>query len=377
MSTRACHGRDHWWWNRHHQYRSRRRLAVEARRWGRTLPPGQFIMNDRTLILSQPGDSHAVAVAAALRRKNHPSEIWYTSDFPGKTTESVRFSRRSTSYEISLPSVDVDDVDIIWNRRPAHVIDQALLDPADHEFAELNSRLFRKSLFDLLCPEAFWVNPHEAVRRLTKLLQAARACEVGLSLPDTLFTNDPSEIRKFLATHSEGVVYKPLSTLPWKDEATYWMPYTAVVREEDLPPDSVLQAVPGIYQALAPKAHELRVTVMGRSVFTAKVLSQQTQSGRLDWRKAYSELKMEEGELPDVVSKSVYRASTKTWSRLRLLRLHSHSGRRARVLGSEPDGAVPFLGTLHGSSATRCLQRLLGESCPRLLLASNESPDPI
>lgn len=31
-----------------------------------------------------------------------------------------------------------------------------------------------------LWPEAFWVNPHEAVRRLTKLLQAARARDVGL-----------------------------------------------------------------------------------------------------------------------------------------------------------------------------------------------------
>lgn len=41
---------------------------------------------------------------------------------------------------------------------------------------------------------------------------------------------------------------------------------------------------------------------MGRSVFTAKVLSQETRSGRLDWRKAYSELRMEEVELPDALA---------------------------------------------------------------------------
>lgn len=254
------------------------------------------------LILSQPGDTHAIAVAVALQKKDHPSELWYTSDFPTKATESVKLFRQGGPHQIALSSVATRNVGTVWNRRPAYVIDRKHLDPADLEFAELNCRLFRKSLFDLACPEAFWVNPHEAVRRLTKLLQMVRAQEVGLTLPDSLLTNDPTEIHHFLSSHPAGVVYKPLSTLPWKDDETYWMPYTAVVRKEDLPAASVLQAVPGIYQELVPKAYELRVTIMGRSVFTAKIRSQETHGGRLDWRKAYSELTMEEAELPSPIA---------------------------------------------------------------------------
>lgn len=261
-------------------------------------------MDPRVLLLTQGDDSHAVAVAAALERKGVEGHLWYTSDFPQRDVETARFDGGRIGFALSAVSRPHDEFTTVWNRRPEYVIDKSLLHPADHEFADLNCRQFRKSLFDVLAPRAFWVNPHESVRRLTKLLQAARAREVGLILPDTLFTNDPVAIREFLATHPEGVVYKPLTTLPWRDEETYYMPFTARVTAADLPADPVLRATPGIYQALVAKDHELRVTVMGGTVFTAKVLSQETETGRLDWRKSYHELRMEEGTLPDSVAES-------------------------------------------------------------------------
>lgn len=62
--------------------------------------------------------------------------------------------------------------------------------------------------------------------------------------------------------------------------------------------DELLRLTPGIYQVLVPKAYELRVTMMGRRAFTAKILSQETQAGKLDWRKSYGELKMEPSRFP-------------------------------------------------------------------------------
>lgn len=255
-------------------------------------------MGSNVLILTQYDDSHAVAVATALRHKGAEAHLWITSDYPQSDVETVRFSNGERTETLTGVPAPYSQFETVWNRRPAYVIDKAFLDPADHEFAELNCRLFRKSLFDLICADALWVNPHAAVRQLTKLLQASYAQEVGLSLPDTVITNDPKVIRDFLASHSQGVVYKPLTTLPWKDEKTYWMPYTAELSLQDLPGDPVLRAAPGIYQSLVPKAHELRVTIMGKSTFTAKILSQSTQTGRLDWRKSYHELQMEETTLP-------------------------------------------------------------------------------
>jgi glutathione synthase/RimK-type ligase-like ATP-grasp enzyme len=127
------------------------------------------------------------------------------------------------------------------------------------------------------------------------------ALEVGLTTPDTIYTNDTEEIRSFLRQHGGTIVYKPFMGLPWRSQETSWVPYTSLLREDQLAPDAVLRSVPGIYQELVPKAYELRVTVIGNRAFGAKILSQQTEAGKLDWRKAYAELEMRPCELPATV----------------------------------------------------------------------------
>jgi len=86
---------------------------------------------------------------------------------------------------------------------------------------------------------------------------------------------------------------KTFRGVSWRNEETYWAPYTSLLTQDKLVADELLASTPGIYQELVPKNYELRVTVIGRKIFSAKILSQETSAGRLDWRKAYSELRME------------------------------------------------------------------------------------
>ena len=182
------------------------------------------------------------------------------------------------------------------------MLDQHLLHPADRAFADRECGIFRRSLFRLLAPAAFWVNPVEAAANAgSKLVQHAAAVKLGLSMPSTLFSNSPREIRAFLALPGE-TVYKPLSPIGWKNETSEFTPYTALVTEDSLVDVAVLRQTPGIYQKLVPKAYELRVTVMGQRVFAAKVLSQQTQKGKLDWRQSYDELRLEPTDVPAAVA---------------------------------------------------------------------------
>lgn len=255
------------------------------------------------LILSQPNDIHATAVAEALARKNTECTLWQTSDFPTRATETVRFNQGRRSARLRGPDLEVSEhvIGTVWNRRPALVIDPARIHPGDHEFVELGCGTFRRSLLDTLAPEAFWVNPQHAVERTSKLRQHQFALEVGLEMPDTLYTNDPDEIRAFLREHGGRIVYKPFKMTAWKEDEKYLMTYTSLLTEEQLIEDELLCMVPSIYQSLVPKAYELRVTMMGRRAFTAKVLSQETRTGRLDWRRASDELRMEPFELPTEV----------------------------------------------------------------------------
>jgi glutathione synthase/RimK-type ligase-like ATP-grasp enzyme len=264
-------------------------------------------MSKHILIPTQPGDVHACAVAEALRRKGERPLIWHTSDFPHRATETVRFTGATQSLHIiesggaGESGMDLGDqrVDVVWNRRPDHRLDEAVLHPADIELANMSCEAFRMSLFQLLGRDAFWVNDDTAVRRNSKLVQHRAATALGLRVPDTLYTNDPHAIRAFLREQGGSIVYKPLiARCWWSGGDTYSATYTSLISEADLVDDELLQAVPGIYQALVPKAYELRVTVMGREIVTARLLSQQTRAGTLDWRKAYDELVMEPCTLP-------------------------------------------------------------------------------
>jgi len=265
-------------------------------------------MAKNVLILSQPKDLHAVAVAEALARRGARAVVWHTSDFPTRARESVCFEGGRRRVRVAGPELvlDHDDFDVVWHRRPTlHVIDPESIDPADREFVEVGCAGFRRGLFDGLARDAFWVNDYvSSLRAESKMRQMRAAVEVGLDTPATLFSNDPDAIRDFLRRHGGEVVFKPLAPLAWQDGASVWVNYTSVVREAQLVDNELLQAVPGIFQERLEKAFELRLTMFGHHALTAKVRSQETASGRLDWRRAYDELAMEPfAAPPDVVAR--------------------------------------------------------------------------
>jgi glutathione synthase/RimK-type ligase-like ATP-grasp enzyme len=259
----------------------------------------------RILILTEADDFHAVAVAEALDRKGSAVTLWATSDFPTRSDESVYFDadglRTVRIRSDGLALLD-PDFDVVWRRRPTYVLDRESLHPADRAFADSECGLFRRSLYRLLAPDAFWVNPVDgAARAGSKILQHEAAGKVRLKVPETVFTNSPPEIRDFLSRPGK-TVYKPLSGAGWKDEACQFLPYTAILTEESLVTDEVLRQTPGIFQKLVPKSYELRVTVVGNRVFAAKLHSQETTKGKLDWRKSYDELRFERTCLPPEVA---------------------------------------------------------------------------
>lgn len=259
-------------------------------------------------ILSSFQDFHAIAVAEAIRRKGGKVAFWLTSDFPTRMPESLYVDAEGCRF--SAPGsaiVDQPEPDVVWNRRARFVLDTEILHPADVRFASAQCLQFKEGFYRSFAPQAFWVNPYaEGELAELKIYQHRRAAALGLDMPATLFSNDPAEIRRFLRAYG-AVVYKPFRALPWRDGTTEWSPFTVRIDESQLVEDPLLMSTPGIYQQLVPKAFELRVTVIGHQIFAAKLLSQQTQHGRLDWRYAQDELQMEPFELPEPVAASCRR----------------------------------------------------------------------
>ena len=258
-------------------------------------------MQPRILIVTDADDVHAIAVNEALAIRGVDATLWLSSDFPSRSEETFHFEQSHRSLRIKGGEgflIEDEEFDVVWRRRPAYVLDSSLLHPSDRAFADAECGMFRRSLLSLLAPRAFWVNSSQgAARASSKMIQHQAAASVGLRMPETLYTNSPDEVRSFVRKKCGKVVYKPFLPTAWSDGDRCFTPYTALLSAESVIDESLRQT-PGIFQELVPKAYEVRVTMTGRRGFAAKIHSQETTAGRLDWRQAPEELRLEAFRLP-------------------------------------------------------------------------------
>ncbi|HEV8695879.1 MAG TPA: hypothetical protein VGQ93_17085, partial [Lysobacter sp.] len=174
----------------------------------------------------------------------------------------------------------------VWLRRWYQPLASQNLHPADVKFAQNESNEFVRGVINLLGErERFWINPIAAKSRADrKPVQLLVAREVGLNTPDTLFSNDPEQIRRFFHEHDGRVIYKPLTSAAWLDGDRSYATFTSALSEELLQNPASLSNSPGIFQPLLEKDYELRVTVIGRNVFAARIDSQREGNYLTDWR---------------------------------------------------------------------------------------------
>jgi glutathione synthase/RimK-type ligase-like ATP-grasp enzyme len=256
------------------------------------------------LIPTMPDDSHAIYVKLALEKKGHAAKLWYTADFPEVQKHSFEFHNNDILWNaegVEFKVEDDEEYDVVWLRRPRKPIMPDYLHPEDVHNATNENGAFFKTIWQVIAPNACWVNP---VNRLTsvncKLLQLKIAKEVGLSVPDSLFSNDPDKIKKFIDTYAEQVIYKPIYPVYWINENDMRLTYTKEINESLLPSDSILQSTPGIYQKKIEKAFELRITYFGDKSVAVKLDSQQHPNAKTDWRSVSCfEIGIEEYRLPD------------------------------------------------------------------------------
>ena len=119
----------------------------------------------------------------------------------------------------------------------------------------------------------------------------------GWGLPYlTEISNDPGKIRAFCDRFGPEIIYKALSqsTRLERGKAIF----TGLVTAQALSSLDLIRHTPGIFQKLIPKAYEVRLTVVADRIFAVKILSQEKEQTRIDWRLAPYDLKYECIELP-------------------------------------------------------------------------------
>lgn len=258
----------------------------------------------KVLIPTKPDDAHAIYVKLALDKYGHKADLWYTSDFPTMQTHSFEVIRNKTVWDVGGVDSELNkEYNIVWFRRPSKPILPHFLHVDDVENAKKENMTFFQTFWQVIAPNAIWINPVNNVTRVnSKLLQLQIAANVGLNIPHTLISNDPVKIKKYINQNQGNVIYKTLYPMAWLKKDTINLTYTDNISPEDLPCDLILQSTPGIFQEKIDKKYELRVTFFGNEYIAAKIHSQNNVDAKNDWRAATtSQLLLEQITLPSEI----------------------------------------------------------------------------
>lgn len=180
----------------------------------------------------------------------------------------------------------LEDLSAVWYRRSYH-IGKGLETLLDKEYIGTSIGELRRTLFGMLeSLPCFQIEKYSTYRRLdSKEEQLRIAVQCGLKVPATCITNSPEQLRAFITQLNSPVIAKMQSAFAIYREGEEHVVFTNEITTEHLHALQELQYCPMVFQQKLEKALELRITIIGKKIFTYTIDSQQLPASSVDWRK--------------------------------------------------------------------------------------------
>ncbi|EML9734721.1 hypothetical protein P4310_17400 [Bacillus thuringiensis] len=256
------------------------------------------IKKKKVLIIAPLNDVHALAVSNKINQTpDAECIIWDT----GSQCNEWRLTYEDGMFCINIGNTKLKDQDIhsIWWRRPQKIkFPTEIVDPqAKRHINDSHNSLLYAFLHTM---ERRTVNSVTASYRADdKALQLLVAKSCGLSVPNTIVSNNYEQIFTF-TSKLEKVVVKPLTML-WGCFAE------ACIIDKDFVKHhrQEIELTPTIYQEIIDPAIDLRVTVIGDKIITARIKKNNPVAKEsIDWRLDVTSECISE-ELPETISKKI------------------------------------------------------------------------
>ncbi len=271
----------------------------------------------KILVVTNEADAHASSVieelyelvgSDAVFRLNTEMLLRKNVTTCLQSTSETQFSLQSS---VTDRRVELSEIRSVYFRRPEVVFPvHDTCDPAIKEVVSRESTLFIDWLLSCLDADAYVLSPPQTLRRAnSKLLQYVIATRCGFRVPDTLYSNDKGEVRRF-AELNPWIAVKTLREAAFvRDEESYSFFTRKVAGEDILRHLESATHVINYLQAYIPKQYELRVTVVRRQVFPVRLESQRAgEKAREDWRREnYANIEHSVEDLPTEVTRSIFK----------------------------------------------------------------------
>ncbi len=314
------------------------------------------------LLITERFEPIADLLIAELRRRSVPCVRWNLDQFPIGSTVTYRASNSRFGVEVVTDGrrVDIADVGSIWCRGFQPIGFPGEIEGRDRKFVETEARRALDALTTVARP--LWINhPLRHVAANSKPAQLFMARQVGLDIPPTIVTNDPDEVRSFQMELEGQVVYKSLSqALELDPEKSL---FTGLVTDKELASLDLIRLTPGIFQKRLPKSYEVRATVVGSRIFSAKIDSQAHEETKLDWRHRPFEIDYQPIELPSEVKGKIYAFMEAFGLAYGAIDFIVTPDGRHVFLEVNPTGQYIWIESITGLEITAALADVLGDAC--------------
>ncbi|MBW4509386.1 MAG: MvdC family ATP-grasp ribosomal peptide maturase [Scytonematopsis contorta HA4267-MV1] len=247
---------------------------------------------DVVLLITHSGDFFTVdKVAQALSKRGARPFRLDTDKFPLVVGLQAQLGNCISNHHLQYGDCDMDvqQVQAVWMRRIWHPQLSESLPRKLQAACARESLAALEGFWDSLA-EAKWVDDLQRINVAdNKLRQLKVAKSVGLTIPQTLVTNIPEQVREFFLQVKGKMVAKLLTPLSQSMKGSQFFLYTTTVREEDLQDAESLRHSPMVFQEQIPKLCELRVVFVDGKFFVGALDASAYASSTVDWRRVNSD----------------------------------------------------------------------------------------
>ncbi|SDP97112.1 ATP-grasp ribosomal peptide maturase, SAV_5884 family [Actinopolyspora xinjiangensis] len=254
------------------------------------------------LILARDLDPTADAMVTTLTERGTAVARVNTGWFPARLSVSAGLRGGRWSGHLRTPGqlVSLDDVHAVWYHSPEAYRMPGELSDAERHHAFLEAKYGLGGVLSSL--DVVWINhPSRMADAAYKPVQLVRAQQCGLTVPDTLITNEPDPVREFA---TEPTVTKLVGSNTISEDSTRKISWTRLLDQAELADLRGIETTTHLLQRWVPKAFETRVIAIGEQLFAAAIHAG-SASTRVDWRSDYDALTYEPIEPPASVAEGI------------------------------------------------------------------------
>ena len=238
------------------------------------------------LCITHSADFYTIDIVQhALQQSGIPSFRLNTDEFAVNSRLNYNMQRDHLSACISTGNQQVSAAEItgVWYRKSWKLKVPADLDPAYQDIFTKEYQSYLRIFFNQL-RHVPWMNKIETDHTVgnDKLLQLSAANAAGLTIPRSIFTNDPENIRSFFQSCNGNLIVKLHGSLSKSMDGNSAFFPTTRLQPNDLDRLDQLAYCPMIFQEYIPKDYELRVVYVDGDFFTGMIPYEGNEA--TDWR---------------------------------------------------------------------------------------------